>query len=98
MEERKVYAFPNWRTPANPVIINADHCTGCNMCVDACEVDVFIPDPDAGKPPVILYPDECWYCGSCVQYCPRTDAISLNHPLTQRVMWKRKDSGEHFRT
>ena len=25
------------------------------------------------------------------------DAIKLNHPLMQRVRFKRKDTGEHFR-
>jgi hypothetical protein len=44
-----------------------------------------------------LYPDECWYGGCCVAHCPQPGAIRLNHPLAQRVRWKRKESGEHFR-
>jgi len=46
---------------------------------------------------LILHPDECWYCGPCVDDCPRPGAIRLNHPLQQRVRWKRKDGGGHFR-
>jgi hypothetical protein len=32
-----------------------------------------------------------------VDHCPKAGAIVLNHPLTQRVRWKRKKTGEHFR-
>jgi NAD-dependent dihydropyrimidine dehydrogenase PreA subunit len=98
MTDKKVYALPNWCTPVNPVIMDAAVCTGCNRCVDVCQVDIFIPNPEGGKPPVVLYPEECWYCGSCVECCPEPGAVRLNHPLTQRVRWKRKDTGEHFRT
>ena len=48
-------------------------------------------------PPVVLYPDECWFCGTCVEECPAKGAIRMEHPLNQRVGWKRKDSGELFR-
>lgn len=49
------------------------------------------------KPPLVLYPDECWFCGTCVEECPVEGAIRLEHPLNQRVAWKRKDTGELFR-
>ena len=48
-------------------------------------------------PPLVLYPDECWFCGTCVEECPAKGAIRMEHPLNQRVGWKRKDSGELFR-
>jgi hypothetical protein len=32
-----------------------------------------------------------------VDHCPKPGAIVLNHPLTQRVRWKRKSTSEHFR-
>jgi hypothetical protein len=32
-----------------------------------------------------------------VTHCPKPGAIKLNHPLTQRVRWKRKTTNEHFR-
>lgn len=92
----KVYATPNRATPHKPVIFNLDICDGCNTCVNVCQVDVFIPNPEKGGPPIILYPDECWYGGCCVAECPKPGAIKLNHPLTQRVRWKRKETGEHF--
>ena len=97
MSERKVYALPNWCTPGTPVLFDPEICNGCNTCVDVCQVDVLIPNPEKGKPPIILYPEECWYGGCCEGACPRPGAISLNLPLTQRVRWKRKATGEHFR-
>jgi len=97
--EAKVYAVPNVVTPGKPVIFDEDVCIGCNECVEACMSDIFIPNPVQGKPPIILYPDECYYGGACVMECPLRDegAIRINFPLMQRVRWKRKDTGEHFR-
>lgn len=92
-----VYAIPNVPTPNRPVIFNPEVCNGCNICVEMCQMDVLIPNPEEGKPPIILYPDECWYEGDCVCDCPRPGAIKLNHPLRMRVRWKRKDTGEHLR-
>jgi len=48
-------------------------------------------------PPIVLYPDECWFCGTCVEECPAAGAIRMEHPLNQRVGWKRKETGELFR-
>ena len=48
-------------------------------------------------PPLVLYPDECWFCGTCVEECPAPGAIRMEHPLNQRVAWKRKETGEMFR-
>lgn len=97
MINKKVYAIANLVTPTKPVIFNTEICNGCNICVDVCQTDIFIPNPEKGKPPIILYPEECWYGGCCVAECPNPGAIKLNHPLTQRVRWKRKATGEHFR-
>ena len=97
MQKTKVYATPNIPTPHMPVIFDPEICNGCNICVDACQTDLFMPHPEKGRFPLILYPDECWYCGCCVDMCPAPGAIKLRHPLMQRVRWKRKDTDEHFR-
>ena len=96
MSEEKVYAFPNQTAPTRPAVFDSDICTGCNMCVDACQCDVYMPNPEKGEPPLILYPDECWYCACCVDNCPNPGAIKLNYPLLWRVPWKRKDTGEYY--
>jgi len=96
--EAKAYAVPNLPGAGRPVIFDPSICNGCNCCVDICTMDILIPNPEKGKPPIILYPEECWYGGDCVLECPNPGAIRLNHPLMQRVRWKRKETGEHFRT
>jgi NAD-dependent dihydropyrimidine dehydrogenase PreA subunit len=89
MPRKKIFALPNIVSPANPIIYNADLCTGCNTCVQVCQVDVFVPNPEKGQPPVILHPDECWYCGCCANDCPK-GAITFNWPLQQRGYWQDK--------
>lgn len=95
--KKAISATPNPITPNKPLLFEKDRCSGCNLCVEVCPMDILIPHPQKGNPPVILFPEECWYCGSCVAYCPKKGAIRLNLPLIQRVRWKRKVTGEHFR-
>ena len=92
---KKIWAQPNVISPAHPVVYDIEKCNGCNLCVEACPMDVFIPNPEKRKVPLIIYPDECWYCGCCVLACPRPGAIKSNFPLTFRVPWKRKATGKH---
>lgn len=75
---------------SKPILFDAEKCTGCNSCVEICQVDVFIPNTDKGAPPVVLFPGECWYCGSCVVVCPVKGAITLRHPLMNQVHWVEK--------
>ncbi len=87
MVDKKAYVTPE--TPAaDPIVIDPELCIGCNQCVNTCEVDLFIPNPEKGKPPIVQYPGECWYCGCCVMECPCKGAIKLRHPLMNQVHWK----------
>ena len=70
---------------ARPLRFDADRCVGCNCCVNICQVDILIPNPEKGRPPVVLYPGECYYCGSFVMVCPRKGAITLSHPLMNQA-------------
>lgn len=97
MTQIKISALPNITTPSSPVTFNPDLCTGCDICVNVCQVDVFIPNPEKGSPPVILHPDECWYCGCCVMDCRHPGAISFNWPLQQRGSWKDNVTGKVMR-
>ena len=96
MSRKETYALPNVISPSNPVIFDPDACTGCNNCIEVCQVDVFIPNPEENMPPVILHPDECWYCGCCATDCP-TLAITFNWPVQQRAYWKDKATGKILR-
>ena len=51
MPRKATYALPNVISPSNPVIFDPDLCTGCNNCVEVCQVDVFIPNPEEEMPP-----------------------------------------------
>jgi NAD-dependent dihydropyrimidine dehydrogenase PreA subunit len=93
MAMEKVYSIPNVNAPGGPVTFDSKICNGCNLCVENCPLDVFIPNPEKGQPPVILHPDECWYCGSCVNDCRKPGAITFNWPLQQRGYWKHKSTG-----
>jgi len=70
---------------ARPLLFDESLCVGCNSCVNTCQVDILIPNPEAGKPPIVLYPGECYYCGSCVMACSVPGAIRLQHPIMNRV-------------
>ena len=94
MSERKIYAVPNAQTPTAPVRFNADKCVGCNRCVEICPLDVFIPNPEKGKPPIVLHPEECWLCGVCVTECRSKGAISFNYPMALKPRWRDKETGE----
>ncbi|MFX0039315.1 MAG: ferredoxin family protein [Promethearchaeota archaeon] len=87
--DKKFYAIPEPGI-SDPIAFNPEICTGCNRCVEVCQIDIFIPNPEKGKPPIVLYPGECWYCGCCVSECPNLGAIKLNPLLMNRVYWKSK--------
>ncbi len=75
-----------------PLFIDPELCTGCNLCLEVCQVDLMLPNPEKGGPPILRYPEECWYEGSCVDACPVPGAIRLVHPPANRVNWKPKES------
>jgi NAD-dependent dihydropyrimidine dehydrogenase PreA subunit len=96
MEENKAYIVPNPMGPTIAVSIDPDVCVGCNACVNICRTQTILPNPEKGKPPVLAYPDECWYCACCVEAC-RTGALQMRLPINQRILYKRKETGEVFR-
>ncbi|MFC1639478.1 ferredoxin family protein [Gemmatimonadota bacterium] len=91
----KAFAILN-PTATQPLTFDRHICIGCNICVDICQVDILVPNPEVGEPPIILYPGECWYDGSCVFACPEPGAITLNSMASKRVHFQRKASGEDF--
>ena len=90
------FIVPNPTGPTLAVSIDPLRCVGCNCCVDICRMQTLLPNPVNGRPPVVAYPDECWYCACCVEACPR-GALEMRLPINQRIMFKRKETGEIFR-
>ena len=81
---------------ARPILYDGTKCTGCNACVNICQVDILIPSPEKGGHPVVLYPGECYYCGACVMACPVEGAIHLQHPLMNRAKFVPVRKGDSF--
>jgi len=50
----------------NPIVFNEDVCTGCNICVDVCLMEILEASPEKGRSPIVGYPDECAYDGACI--------------------------------
>ena len=92
----KVYMVQNPTGPTQAVSIDPEKCISCNSCADICRTQTIMPNPVRGKTPVVVYSDECWYCGCCVEACPR-GALEMHLPITQRIFFKRKATGEVFR-
>ena len=51
----KVMAVPD-QALVDPITIFPDICTGCNLCLHVCPVDLFLPNEEKGGPPLVLYP------------------------------------------
>jgi NAD-dependent dihydropyrimidine dehydrogenase PreA subunit len=61
-------------------LINADRCTGCNICVRICPTDVF-ERGSKNEAPTIARQDSCQTCFMCEAHCPE-DAMYVA-PLRQ---------------
>ncbi len=96
MSNKKSMLLPNPMLPNHVVTIDPKLCVACYQCSDICRCNVIVHNPEKGQPPVVVYPDECWHCAVCTEHCP-TGAIKFEHPINQKITWKRKDTGEIMR-
>ncbi len=55
-------------------VVDADECTGCEVCVERCQVDAIQMEDDVA----VANREACIGCGLCVSTCP-TECISLTH-------------------
>ncbi|MHC4177705.1 MAG: indolepyruvate ferredoxin oxidoreductase subunit alpha [Planctomycetota bacterium] len=55
-----------------PTIVDAETCTGCEACVDACPVEAISMQDDIA----VVDADSCTDCESCVEVCP-VEAITV---------------------
>jgi ferredoxin-NADP reductase/ferredoxin len=96
MYNKKALLVSNPMLPNHVITINPELCVSCYQCSDICRCNVIVHNPEKDKPPILLYPDECWHCAVCTENCP-TGAITFEHPINQKITWKRKDTGEIMR-
>jgi Pyruvate/2-oxoacid:ferredoxin oxidoreductase delta subunit/predicted transcriptional regulator len=54
--------------------VEADDCTGCELCVERCYFDAMLMDDETGV--AVVETENCLGCGLCQVVCP-TDAIGL---------------------
>ncbi|MCS3924024.1 4Fe-4S binding protein [Methanosalsum natronophilum] len=54
-------------------IVDAEECTGCELCVDVCPVEAISMNDDELA---VIDADTCNDCGDCVDECP-VEAISM---------------------
>ncbi|MFC2005331.1 ferredoxin family protein [Chloroflexota bacterium] len=69
-----------------PPVIDKEKCTGCGICFDVCNYDVYFGS-EGKEIPVVTYPEECWHCSACVLDCP-SQAIRLRIPLPAMLLYK----------
>jgi 2-oxoglutarate ferredoxin oxidoreductase subunit delta len=60
---------PAKKGPRGEVIIYANWCKGCRICVEFCPPKVLAMDPGENHPRVVL-PDKCTACHFCDTHCP----------------------------
>ncbi len=46
------------------VLLDADKCTGCGLCCEACAIGAIFWDDEINKPMI------CNHCGYCARFCP----------------------------
>ncbi len=77
-EGQNVIAEQRLLKAVNNLILNAETCTGCGICVDACPEEAIVLGPVGATRrgaidyanPVDVDPEKCSYCGVCVIMCP----------------------------
>ena len=72
--------------------VNEEKCTGCNVCVEKCPVDVISMEDEKAK----INMEECIHCGTCHSVCPQEavrhdsekipENIKANVEMTRRFM------------
>lgn len=61
-----------------PVLIAADRCKGCELCIAACPpralaLDLTVVNPLGHHPVCLVDPEHCTSCAFCARVCP--DAV-----------------------
>jgi len=68
------------------VVINAENCRGCSLCVRDCPAEALeLERKGKDQYRLIYHPDRCAYCGQCEVSC-NFDAIHLSNEFVKGKM------------
>ena len=89
--------LPWWLRTAtpDPIVVDADRCTGCNLCVIDCPYQALhLIDLEDGEHPhlAVVTTDKCVGCGICVGSCP-VNAISFGDRPPE-TLWEESKRGD----
>lgn len=77
------------RRPLDPIVVHADRCTGCTLCVADCPyraLEMAIREDDAKyRQLAVVHEEMCVACGVCIGSCP-TEALTLG-PAPAEALW-----------
>jgi Na+-translocating ferredoxin:NAD+ oxidoreductase RNF subunit RnfB len=72
-------------------VVDADECTGCETCIDRCQMDAITMVDDIAQ----IALERCIGCGLCVTTCP-TEALSLVKKADDQLYEPPKSGGETY--
>jgi len=62
------------KKPPVHILLNAEKCRGCGLCIDVCKRGVMEFREEANacgcRPVTAVHPEKCVLCGLCVAVCP----------------------------
>ncbi len=64
----------------NHVIIQAEECKGCRLCIDSCKKDCLMISSKINKigyQYVEFQSEKCTACGNCYYVCPELGAVTV---------------------
>ena len=72
-------------------VVDADECTGCETCIDRCQMDAITMADDISQVDL----DRCIGCGLCITTCP-VDALSLIKKADDQLYEPPQSGGETY--
>jgi ferredoxin len=63
------------RRGKHTLAVDGKTCSGCGLCVSACEADALVMRQEEDSLQISFIPAECNSCGDCVNICPERSLV-----------------------